>query len=647
MAGVVGGCDVGLWGDWVSFLEGARPRAVRGYLEWAEAELRIPDGPYKGLRFEADRQPFVRLWLRELERGVYRRRVFVGPQQCGKSLVALGIPLLYGVFELRETTVCGVPDANMVRDKWSVDLLPMIEASSYAGLLPLKGPGSRGGVVTDSVSFLNGVTLRFMTGGGGDKARAGFTGRILCVTEVDGFDERGGASKEANKLKQLEGRLRAYGEGVGILPEETLECTVTDEAGTTWREYLDGTASRLAMPCEHCGAFVTLGREDLVGWEDARSVLEARELARFVCCGCKQPWTEEGRRAAARDSVLVHEGQWVDERGVVQGEPKATDTLGFRVSAVDNLFKTMGDLGVEEWRARKSPDEEGAEREMRQWVWAVPTELAKREDVPLSKVALLGRQLQPERGVCPRGTVVLGVGLDLGRHFGHYVMAAGNAEDGGHVAHYGVLEVQGAALGDARAVKLVIGEAVELFMQGLEREDGGKQGLGALVIDRGWMTDVVAAEVYAWRKKGVPVFACKGFGATERGGNAMYAPPKARKENNRYLFLGEDCFEERRGWSAPPLLNADMDAWKTRVMQGWAMELGEPMGWSLFPVGHAREHGRFVNHLLAERKVEEFKVGKAPLVYWERVRHENHFLDAMTLGAIGCHVGRAHGRWKV
>jgi hypothetical protein len=161
------------------------------------------------------------------------------------------------------------------------------------------------------------------------------------------------------------------------------------------------------------------------------------------------------------------------------------------------------------------------------------------------------------------------------------------------------------------------------------------------------MTDVVSEEVWAWRKKGVPVFACKGFGATERGGNAQYSPPKVKRENLRYLFLGENCFEERRGFRSPPLLNADMDAWKTRVMLGWSMELGEECGWSLFPVSHAREHGRFVNHLLAERKVEEFKVGKAPVVYWERVRHENHFLDAMTLAAIGCHVGLGHGRWKL
>ena len=42
----------------------------------------------------------------------------------------------------------------------------------------------------------NGATLKFMSGGGGDKSRAGFTARVLVVTETDGMDTPGHPGRE-------------------------------------------------------------------------------------------------------------------------------------------------------------------------------------------------------------------------------------------------------------------------------------------------------------------------------------------------------------------------------------------------------------------------------------------------------------------
>ena len=47
---------------------------------------------------------------------------------------------------------------------------------------------------------------------------------------------------------------------------------------------------------------------------------------------------------------LLHEGQSIDEQGNVVGDMPQTDTLGFRWSAVNNLFLTGGDVAADEWR---------------------------------------------------------------------------------------------------------------------------------------------------------------------------------------------------------------------------------------------------------------------------------------------------------
>ena len=172
------------------FLSQARPHRLRSMRSFAEEEIVIPAGPFAGRRFRCDRQPYTGLWFDEVDSGRWSRHVATGPTQSGKSLSCFVIPILYHLFELGETVICGLPDMDMAGDKWREDLLPAIERSRYRNLLPRSGGGSRGGRV-ESLQFNNGATLKFMSGGGGDKSRAGFTARVVVVTETDGMDRPG------------------------------------------------------------------------------------------------------------------------------------------------------------------------------------------------------------------------------------------------------------------------------------------------------------------------------------------------------------------------------------------------------------------------------------------------------------------------
>src|SRR6185503_16254118 len=181
------------------FLAQARPRRLRTMREFAESEIVIPDGPFVGRRFKCYRQPYTGLWFDAVDSGAWSRCVATGPTQSGKTLSCFVIPLLYHLFELGETVICGLPDMDMAADKWREDLLPAIERSRYRDLLPAMGSGSRGGKV-ETIQFGNGATLKFMSGGGSDKSRAGFTARVVVVTETDGMDRPGATSRESDKI---------------------------------------------------------------------------------------------------------------------------------------------------------------------------------------------------------------------------------------------------------------------------------------------------------------------------------------------------------------------------------------------------------------------------------------------------------------
>ncbi len=137
------------------FLQQARPKRLRPMRAFAEAEIVIPDGPYEGRRFRCGRQPYTRLWFDAVDSGNWNRFVATGPTQSGKTLAAFAIPILYHLFEIGETVICGLPNMDMAADKWREDLLPAIEASRFRELLPRTGGGSRGGTV-EAIQFRHG-----------------------------------------------------------------------------------------------------------------------------------------------------------------------------------------------------------------------------------------------------------------------------------------------------------------------------------------------------------------------------------------------------------------------------------------------------------------------------------------------------------
>jgi hypothetical protein len=149
-------------------------------------------------------------------------------------------------------------------------------------------------------------------------------------------------------------------------------------------------------------------REHLTGWEGAESQAAARSAGAFSCPACGEIWNNDDRVDANLRAKLVQGDQTIDASGAVQGEPPPGDTLGFRWSAVNNLFVSPGELAADEWRASRASDEENAEREMRQFVWSVPVAPTQWEDTALVPHELTARMIELPRGIVPSPVQWLG-----------------------------------------------------------------------------------------------------------------------------------------------------------------------------------------------------------------------------------------------
>lgn len=606
---------------------------LRTMREFAEADFVIPDGPYEGLKFKAHRQPYAGLFLDAVDSEQWTEFAALGPTQSGKTMTCFVLPVLYHLFEIGETMILGIPTGDMAIDKWREDLEPAIRASRFADLIPTKGAGSRGGSVRESVKFRNGATLKFMTGGGGDEKRSSYTARVAAVTEVDKMDEAGEMSREADPVTQIKARSDAYGENARFYEE----CTVSIAEGRIWQDYHKGTQSRIVCPCPLCGEYVTLEREHLRGWQDATSDEEAAELAHFVCPACEKLLTAEQRREMNRAAKLVHRGQEIDKNGTITGDSPRTNILGFRWNGFNNLFQTPGDIGRREWRAKHALDAENAEKELRQFVWALPY-IPDIEDItPLTLSGILKRRASDARGICPEGTTHTTIGIDIGKRVGHWsLLAFSGTTSQVQVVNYGVIEFNSDELGAERGVLAGLRDFRDnVLAAGFAHSDGVARPPGAVWIDSGYLSDTI----YMFCRESGPTFLpTKGHGASQdMGQSRRYNQPKSTGAIIRKIGDGYHVCRLRKQQTR--LVELDVDAWKAWVHERLATVRNEPGAMVLF-AGTKYDHTAFIKHLIAEKRVQEFDKIHGLVYKWLRLHANNHWLDATTLAAAaGHHVG--------
>lgn len=600
------------------------PARLRTLREFAEQEVFIPDGVYEGAPYAIERQPVMKHYFDAMESGRYTRVFATGPTQSGKTLTCSLIPLLYHLFEYGETVVFGLPDANMASDKWYEDILPVIQRTRYASLLPTEGRGAKGAHVT-AIRFKNGATLRFMTAGGGDKGRAGYTTRVVVFTEVDGFDSAGATSRETDKIGQIEARTLADPEHARVYGE----CTVSIEQGRTWQEYTKGTQSRVLIRCQHCKGYVLPEREHLTGWEDAENEIEAMDNAVLCCPECGAIWTEEDRRKGVEESVLVHRGQDV-VRGCVVGDAPKTRTMGFRWNAAHNLFVPIREYAARLWRLthRDSTDEENSEKEIAQYIWATPYQPPTVELAPLDAHAVDKRRAELPRGVVPDDATHVAMGVDIGKWRLHWSLVAWRG-DKGHVVDYGEVSVGADHMDPDVALLTALRESRDWITAGWMKLGSGKRVAPQQVwVDSGYNPAVI----YQFcRESGRRFRPTKGHGTAKKPGQAgSYVSPK--QLSNTVRCVGEEHHVVWLKSERVELAHVNADYWKSWLQRRFNTPFEAPGSMSLWQSPDKNAHMDFAKSLCAEVAVQTFEPGKGTVQTWEvKVRNKSHWLDATYL----------------
>lgn len=602
------------------FIDRYRTRTVRNILDWAEDEICLADdgGPFAGLPFRRHRQPWLNHFLREYDNPRWYEYALTAPTQSGKSFGGFDLPVMHTLFERQQNQIIAAPIMEVLKDKTAKKLLDVIRDSPYGHLLPRTGGGSRGGA-PDRIDFQNGRCLKLMSFEGGDKSKSSFTCPNVCMTEIDGLREMS-ASVEANAIEQVKGRAMSRERKDRKV---VLECTITVEAGPI-NQYVNtiGSGGRLFKKCPHCSAWVQPERPHLKGWQDAKNEMEAEVKAAWHCPACDAPWTELERREAVANSLLIHKGQSVENDKVV-GDLPMTRTMGLRVAAVDNLFLSAADVGMDCWHAENTAeDRESAEKKLCQFVFVDPYEPPGLDVVRIDHRKVEQRQTVTTKGVAPNSTRWITLGLDVGK-FDCWMVA--NAwllpERRGVVIEHERLRLRMNHNGkwgnaDDFGFELVFTHCMNEWLEGwnkgwpIDQKAGEVLDYSAAWMDCRWQGEEHDQKVvYDWikslgDKRWMPI-----MGHTKVNyQNKRYTEPRLGAKNvvsigNRYHIKYVPEIDMLRG-------HIDVDDWRTITQRRFLKNKDEPGSIVLYSSKNPREHAQFVNHLDAVVNRKEFKPGK-------------------------------------
>ncbi len=523
---------------------------------------------------------------------------------------------------------------EMADDKWSQDIQPAMAASSrMRRLLPKKGSGSAGGKIRDRVTLANGAALKITTAGGSDQGKAGFTARVVCVTEAARFSRTGGESKETDPLRQLWARQRSYTNDQRLT---FIEGTKTIRGEYPWSLRDHSTKSRIVAECPHCGDWIEPGRENIIGWQSARTEIEAYDLATWQCPVCKEPISDGERAQTLMAAKLLHDGQLVDRHGRVVGDPPETKRLWFDYNAWHNTFLKAGDIAIDLWAANQlepdTPQREAAEKQICQFVIGTiydPPALQEIEELNPDTVA--DRRLDLARGVAPADTIRIVLGIDVGDRYLHWVAVAERECGSVHVIDYGTQDVPIREWSLRAAIRKAIVDLIDSLAPGyVGAGDRGRVPIHTAYCDSGHEPDAVFDATKELRHRANPspinFLPILGRGETQMEKRRYAAPTKTGNLIRKIDPAGRWHLSKVRR-AGVEQLTLDADAFKVLVASTLILHLGAPGSLSLFSGPHS-VHRKFSRQITSERLIIEELPGSPPKKRWIRTG-ANHYGDAL------------------
>ena len=337
----------------------ASPRSQRAVAD----TMTLPDGDRAGDTWDVEVEPVQVVCIRALDTRRYRKFSLLTPNQRGKSLMWIALPLVHTLIELSANAAYVMPNLEKLGQQWEGKLRPLITGCGYGAWIPNKGPGSRGGKPA-AITFYNPITheragtMFFLaaSGGGKETSLSAVSAKLVAKDEADDFES------EAH-LALADKRNEAYGTAGLSIDVSTLNDVKGRQGHPILERIAQGTKTCIWFQCQHCkdkgefAGFQVLTFDNLV-YSGTRKA-EAAASARYRCAYCSAMWTEEERKQALQHYRVVHDGQTINAAGDVVGDEKPGDHFSIIANDLQWSRADLGKMAEDHFLASEALRERG------------------------------------------------------------------------------------------------------------------------------------------------------------------------------------------------------------------------------------------------------------------------------------------------
>ena len=312
----------------------SEPPARLDMVDWVQENVRVPDGPRAGLRWDMDMTPFWREVLELLSPENPATRISVRKSaQVGFTmiLIAWGLAILSVI---RRGSLFVFPTLPFARDFSSEKFEPALDLCPEAAKAtePVKSK-SQGGSTTLRKKVQN-ISLRF-TGANSTVDLRSKTVPLIGIDEIDeiprDLNNQGDAMRMIDARQDAFRKTGDYKKLEGGTPTVKGSCRIDDcyEAGDQ-RLYL--------VPCPECG------HEQALEWERLEYEESYPHKARYLCSSGNGCWITYDQQPS-----MVKKGRWVAQKPGPGRHPS------FAINALYSPFVSWDDIAADYLSCKDDP----------------------------------------------------------------------------------------------------------------------------------------------------------------------------------------------------------------------------------------------------------------------------------------------------
>ena len=610
--------------------------------QWAEEYRFVSGGPYPG-RWRNDTFPPQAEIMAAFDDDNIRRVVVAACVRSGKTEVALINPMLRALLRGEPVLYMTTTD-TLAENTWRQKILPALRSHPELRQLLL---GVRDAGDSNVRYFSGGGVLHFCTAQSIGKV-VGFDAKVILLDEVDKYPQS--LRSEASPAELAESRGSAFRDVLKIAEV----CTVTNEDGRIWQQFLAGDRRRLLVPCPHCGKWQALhlatndglkpanemnplqrdGARGGLRWEGVTAQGIERTV-HYVCPFCENAIDEAGRRVMVKRARFVPEGMEIGEDQKLHGEPtNPGKTASFWFNDFYLTWSSWSYLAEKVQEAESKEDADKARSIVQQYLALPWREGAMLGATEVSAAGVMDKLSGVPQGVVPEDADKLVMFIDVGAHRIWWLVTAWGYGARGYIIDRGVEDVYGAPEGNlaqqhiTRQARIALERAVLAVLRDVRdriaqrpytREDGTQVDLSLTLIDAGYLDNVVLH--FTGESGQNRYMASRGYGAGHALGRKPTGNSKTRMSGNHWAVT---LLEDKKH----VMFHYDANFWKSFVHLRLTAPVGASGSLELYGKSR-RKHFDLAKHLTSE----EYNIEKG--VWENRRRRANHWFDCLA----GCCAG--------